>query len=97
MKLKDILLNEISNQLTSEFNIQDLEKQLKSHDWWFNMSDDNSKYRRGEASWSQLRQTALSFIGTTDESKAKASWKKLAPKEYNDFPKKTNNRTPKWN
>jgi hypothetical protein len=36
--------------------LKTIEARLKSHDWWFHMSDDGNAFRRGEAASKRLMQ-----------------------------------------
>lgn len=51
----------------SENSLSDLEKKLKSHDWWFAYSDDGSKYRRGSDNWNELTSMLKSLKGPQAE------------------------------
>lgn len=48
-----------------------LESELKSHDWWYMMSDDNRAYQRGLSQQNQIRSimNSLKSIGYEDEAK----------------------------
>ena len=36
--------------------MKELESRLESFDWWFNMADDFSKYKAGNAEYTRLRE-----------------------------------------
>ena len=80
-KLKELvrtsLVKEDNNESSALFN--DLEQKLKSHDWYYMMSDDNRAYSNGSAQQSEIRKLikSLETIGMGD--KAKNLYNKYAP------------------
>ena len=73
--------NDIENQAekhTEEQNLamasnlmDDLEQRLKTHDWFYMMSDDNRKYNNGSAQQSEIRKLVkgLEAIGYGEDAK----------------------------
>ena len=53
----------------------ELETLLKSHDWWWFMSDDRRAYKKGEAEQSKIRRL-VDFIGKDGNSLYKQVAKK---------------------
>jgi len=80
-KLKELvrtsLVKEDNNESSALFN--DLEQKLKSHDWYYMMSDDNRAYSNGSAQQSEIRKLikSLEAMGMGDE--AKNLYNKYAP------------------
>ena len=80
-KLKELvrtsLVKEANNESSALFN--DLEQKLKSHDWYYMMSDDNRAYSNGSAQQSEIRKLvkSLEAMGMGDE--AKNLYNKYAP------------------
>jgi hypothetical protein len=80
-KLKELvrtsLVKEDNNESSALFN--DLEQKLKSHDWYYMMSDDNRKYADGASQQTEIRKLvkSLEAIGMGDE--AKNLYNKYAP------------------
>ena len=80
-KLKELvrtsLVKEDNNESSALFN--DLEQKLKSHDWYYMMSDDNRAYSNGSAQQSEIRKLikSLETMGMGDE--AKNLYNKYAP------------------
>jgi hypothetical protein len=53
MKLKSLLGKNYNNKL-NEATVGDLESKLKSHDWYYMMSDDSRAYDKGKASLGEI-------------------------------------------
>jgi hypothetical protein len=68
--VKSSLMKEDNNEVSALMS--DLESKLKSHDWWYMMSDDNRAYSRGSAQLTDIRQVmkTLSDLGKGEEAKA---------------------------
>jgi hypothetical protein len=68
--VKSSLMKEDNNEVSALMS--DLESKLKSHDWWYMMSDDNRAYSRGSAQLADIRQVMknLSDLGKGEEAKA---------------------------
>jgi hypothetical protein len=68
--VKSSLMKEDNNEVSALMS--DLESKLKSHDWWYMMSDDNRAYSRGSAQLADIRQVmkTLSDLGKGEEAKA---------------------------
>ena len=70
-KLRQIIREEIKSIL-----LEDLEQDLKSHDWYFNYSDDGRVYRKG----AQELENILDQMKKMDSKEAQSLWNKYAPK-----------------
>jgi hypothetical protein len=70
-KLRQLIREEISSMV----NLEKFEKLLKSHDWYYRMSDDPSVYKRGEANWEQIKKMAIKLEDTPG---AKELWDKYS-------------------
>jgi hypothetical protein len=68
--VKSSLMKEDNNEVSALMS--DLESKLKSHDWWYMMSDDNRAYSRGSAQLADIRQVMknLSDLGKGEEAKS---------------------------
>jgi hypothetical protein len=68
--VKSSLMKEDNNEISALMS--DLESKLKSHDWWYMMSDDNRAYSRGSAQLTDIRQVmkTLSDLGKGEEAKS---------------------------
>lgn len=64
----------------SENSLSDLEKRLKSHDWWYAYSDDNRKYTNGRANWFEITKMIRVMKGNKEVEKL---WNKYVPKDFN--------------
>ncbi len=64
----------------SENSLSDLEKKLKSHDWWYAYSDDNRKYKSGETNWFEITKM---IKGMKRNKEAEKLWNKYVPKDFN--------------
>lgn len=64
----------------SENTLSDLEKKLKSHDWWYAYSDDNRKYTNGRANWFEITKMIRVMKGNKEVEKL---WNKYVPKDFN--------------
>jgi hypothetical protein len=64
----------------SENSLSDLEKKLKSHDWWYAYSDDNRKYKSGETNWFEITKMIKGMKGNKEAEKL---WNKYVPKDFN--------------
>ncbi len=75
-ELKQLIREEISSMV----NLENFEKLLRSHDWYYMMSDDHSVYKRGEDNWEKIRDVAIQLKDTPG---AKELWDKYAkPRPY---------------
>ena len=70
-ELRQIIREEISNIDA----LDKFEQMLRSHDWYYMMSDDPSVYRKGEKRWKELEDMALLLAGITT---AQELWDKYA-------------------
>jgi hypothetical protein len=64
----------------TENSLSDLEKKLKSHDWWYAYSDDNRKYKSGETNWFEITKMIKGMKGNKEAEKL---WNKYVPKDFN--------------
>jgi hypothetical protein len=64
----------------TENSLSDLEKKLKSHDWWYAYSDDNRKYKSGETNWFEITKMIKGMKGNKEAEKL---WNKYSPKDFN--------------
>jgi hypothetical protein len=64
----------------SENSLSDLEKKLKSHDWWYAYSDDNRRYKSGETNWFEITKMIKGMKGNKEAEKL---WNKYVPKDFN--------------
>jgi hypothetical protein len=70
-QLRQIIREEISSMV----NLKNFEEMLKSHDWYYMMSDDPSVEKEGKANWEQIKKMAIKLGGTPE---AKELWDKYA-------------------
>jgi hypothetical protein len=70
-ELKQLIREEISSMV----NLENFEKLLRSHDWYYMMSDDHSVYKRGEDNWEKIRDVAIQLKDTPG---AEELWDKYA-------------------
>ncbi len=63
----------------NENSISDLEKKLKSHDWWYAYSDDSRRYNSGDNNW---REITKMIKGLKGDKEAEKLWNKYAPKDF---------------
>jgi hypothetical protein len=63
----------------NEESLSDLEKSLKSHDWWYAYSDDSRRYNSGERNWNSI----LRMIKSLKGKEAEKLWNKYVPKDFN--------------
>lgn len=84
-------------QSISENSLSDLEKKLKSHDWWYAYSDDNRKYTNGRANWFEITKMIRGMKGNKEAEKL---WNKYVPKDFNysfkELSEETNEDLRKW-
>jgi len=60
----------------------DLESQLKSHDWYYMMSDDDRKYRAGTQQQEKIRNLMKTLKNMGYEDDSLSLYKEYAPKGY---------------
>ena len=75
--VKKTLMQEDNNESSSLFN--DLEQKLKSHDWFYMMSDDNRAYTNGSAQQSEIRKIIKDLESMGKGQEAKDLYNKYAP------------------
>ena len=84
-------------QSISENSLSDLEKKLKSHDWWYAYSDDNRKYTSGQINWFEIIKMIKGMKGNKEVEKL---WNKYVPKDFNysfkSISEQTNEDLRKW-
>jgi hypothetical protein len=68
------------HETIKEESLSDLEKKLKSHDWWYAYSDDNRKYKSGETNWFEITKMIKGMKGNKEAEKL---WNKYSPKDFN--------------
>lgn len=56
---------------------KDLEKELRSHDWYYHYSDDHSVWSRGRAQWQKIS-ALLKKAQEVDRARADALYKKYS-------------------
>jgi hypothetical protein len=84
MKLKTILLEAIENPMLKE-----LEQRLKSHDWWYEFSDDHRYWKRGGQEMDAIRKLVAKINDAGLQKQGEAIWKKTAPADFKTwYPKK---------
>lgn len=80
-----------------ENSLSDLEKKLKSHDWWYAYSDDNRKYTSGQINWFEIIKIIKGMKGNKEAEKL---WNKYVPKDFNysfkSISEQTNEDLRKW-
>ena len=81
-QLRQIIREEISSMV----NLKDFEKMLKSHDWYYMMSDDPSVYKRGEVNWEQIKKMAIELGGTPEAKELWDTYAKDMPYSNKKFP-----------
>jgi len=81
-QLRQIIREEISSMV----NLKDFEKMLKSHDWYYMMSDDLSVYKRGEVNWEQIKKMAIELGGTPEAKELWDTYAKDMPYSNKKFP-----------
>lgn len=60
--------------------LENYEKQLKSHDWYYMMADDNRYYQAGRQSETRIRKSIEELKDNDLTKEAKEIWFKHAPK-----------------
>ena len=75
--VKKTLMQEDNNESSALFN--DLEQKLKSHDWFYMMSDDNRAYTKGSAQQSEIRKIVKDLESMGKGQEAKDLYNKYAP------------------
>lgn len=75
--VKSSLMKEDNNESSALFN--DLEQKLKSHDWYYYMSDDNRSYSKGSAQQSEIRKIIKDLESIGQGQEAKDLYNKYAP------------------
>lgn len=84
MKLKTLLRESNENPMLKE-----LEQRLKSHDWWYQYSDDHRYWVRGGQEWKEIRELVAQINDAGLEKEAETIWKKTAPDDFKTwYPKK---------
>ena len=84
MKLKTLLREANENPMLKE-----LEQRLKSHDWWYQYSDDHIYWVRGGQEWKEIRELVAKINDAGLEKEAETIWKKTAPDDFKTwYPKK---------
>jgi hypothetical protein len=59
--------------------LEDFEKALSTHDWYFNMSDDHSVYMRGDRAARQLNDELIALTGLGFGKEAQELFNKYRP------------------
>jgi hypothetical protein len=75
--VKSSLMKEDNNESSALFN--DLEQKLKSHDWYYYMSDDNRAYSKGSTQQSEIRKIIKDLESMGQGQEAKDLYNKYAP------------------
>jgi hypothetical protein len=73
----DLRMKEGNNESSALFN--DLEQKLKSHDWFYIISDDNRTYTKGSAQQSEIRKIIKDLESMGKGQEAKDLYNKYAP------------------
>lgn len=76
-KLRQIIREEIKSLLQEDVK-DDLERALKSHDWYYERSDARNVYQKGHDSWWNI----MGLLPKVDKRTAEGLWKKYAPKGF---------------
>jgi hypothetical protein len=63
----------------NEESLSDLEKALRTHDWWYAYSDDSRKYNWGANNWNSI----VRMIKALKGKEAEKLWNKYVPKDFN--------------
>ena len=66
-----------------EISLENYIHLLKTHDWWYYMSDDYSMYQRGKASWERLNdmQKKLDPDCSIWNANVKSEFQRVVPKQ----------------
>lgn len=69
--------------------MEELENLLKSHDWFYDYSDDSRVWRRGESERMRIEQLMKKLASESPEQKEKVKklWTEIVPKSENGNPK----------
>jgi hypothetical protein len=80
-KIKELVRKSLMNEDNNESSalISDLESKLKSHDWWYMMSDDNRAYSKGSAEQAEIKKLMKSLEAMGQGDEAKSLYNKYAP------------------
>jgi len=81
-QLRQIIREEISSMV----NLKDFEEMLKSHDWYYMMSDDLSVEKEGKANWEQIKEMAIELGGTPEAKELWGKYSKDMPYSNKKFP-----------
>lgn len=79
-QLKEFIKSSLMNEENSSSDLfNKLESLLKTHDWFYMMSDDNRKYSNGSAQQQDIRAIVKTLTGMGEGEKAKELYNKYAP------------------
>jgi len=78
-KLKELVKSSLMKEEDSSNLLDTLESLLKTHDWWYMMSDDNRAYSNGSAQQSQIRKIMKDLEAAGQGDEAKALYNQYAP------------------
>ena len=75
------LINDAKDFYITEGEEQKLESLLKSHDWYYQYSDDHSAWTRGNEKEKEIHSLIATLTKDGKKSEIEALWKKYAPKD----------------
>lgn len=79
-QLKEFIKSSLMNEENSSSDLfNKLESLLKTHDWFYMMSDDNRKYNIGSSQQQEIRAIVKTLTGMGEGEKAKELYNKYAP------------------
>jgi hypothetical protein len=80
-KLKELVKSSLMKEDNNEVSalMSDLESKLKSHDWYYMMSDDNRKYSNGSSQQSEIRAIVKTLTDMGYGEDAKTLYNQYAP------------------
>ena len=80
-KIKELVRKSLMNEDNNESSalMSDLESKLKSHDWWYMMSDDGRAYSKGSAEQAEIKKLMKSLEAMGQGDEAKSLYNKYAP------------------
>ena len=67
--------------------LEDYARMLQSHDWFYEMSDDNSVWKRGLDERGEINMAKRQLVEAGFEAAEKAYWKAYAPEYFGGDPK----------
>lgn len=66
----------------TDADLKKLEMMLKSHDWFFDFTEDPRVWRKGRAERDTIRNMVVSLRSKGLSKEVEALWKKHAPKQF---------------